>query len=130
MVYEDIYDAKMAVEHLSGFNVANRYLIVLYYNPSRQTKKVRQLAALQPVRLGDCSGASPPLHADCCRQLLVTVARLQRHALQFVINGTQLRGVSGLPSWECKSETSTLQAQDSQGLSAMARGSGMMGHAG
>ena len=41
MVYEDIYDAKMAVEHLSGFNVANRYLIVLYYNPSRQTKKVR-----------------------------------------------------------------------------------------
>ena len=41
VVYEDIYDAKMAVEHLSGFNVANRYLIVLYYNPSRQTKKVR-----------------------------------------------------------------------------------------
>ena len=40
-MYEDIYDAKMAVEHLSGFNVANRYLIVLYYNPSRQTKKVR-----------------------------------------------------------------------------------------
>ena len=41
VVYEDIYDAKMAVEHLSGFNVANRYLIVLYYNPARQTKKVR-----------------------------------------------------------------------------------------
>jgi len=40
VVYEDIYDAKMAVEHLSGFNVANRYLIVLYYNPARQTKKV------------------------------------------------------------------------------------------
>ncbi|KAI3699726.1 hypothetical protein L2E82_44197 [Cichorium intybus] len=26
--YEDIYDAKTAVDHLSGFKVANRYLIV------------------------------------------------------------------------------------------------------
>jgi len=40
VVYEDIYDAKTAVDHLSGFNVANRYLIVLYYNTSKQTKKV------------------------------------------------------------------------------------------
>ncbi|KAK9845789.1 hypothetical protein WJX81_002443 [Elliptochloris bilobata] len=40
IVYEDIYDAKMAVDHLSGFNVANRYLIVLYYNPAKQNKKV------------------------------------------------------------------------------------------
>ena len=47
VVYEDIYDAKMAVEHLSGFNVANRYLIVLYYNPARQTKKVRFQQRLQ-----------------------------------------------------------------------------------
>jgi len=28
VVYEDIYDAKAAVERLSGFNVAGRYLIV------------------------------------------------------------------------------------------------------
>mmetsp|Transcript_30803 Transcript_30803/g.66101 ORF Transcript_30803/g.66101 Transcript_30803/m.66101 type:complete len:131 (+) Transcript_30803:61-453(+) len=41
VVYEDIYDAKNAVEHLSGFNVANRYLIVLYYNKARvQMRKV------------------------------------------------------------------------------------------
>eukprot|EP00884_Botryococcus_braunii_P022734 jgi/Botrbrau1/9144/Bobra.160_3s0017.1 len=40
VVYDDIYDAKTAVDHLSGFNVANRYLIVLYYNSARQTKKV------------------------------------------------------------------------------------------
>ena len=40
IVYEDIYDAKTAVEHLSGFNVANRYLIVLYYNTAKQNKKV------------------------------------------------------------------------------------------
>lgn len=31
MVYEDIFDAKNACEHLSGFNVSNRYLVVLYY---------------------------------------------------------------------------------------------------
>jgi hypothetical protein len=28
-----------AADHLSGFNVQNRYLIVLYYNPTRQNKK-------------------------------------------------------------------------------------------
>ena len=43
MVYEDIYDAKTAVEHLSGFNVANRYLIVLYYQQAKLTKKGDQV---------------------------------------------------------------------------------------
>ena len=67
IVYEDIYDAKTAVDHLSGFNVANRYLIVLcapaselplaltscstdasspacrYYNTTKHSKKVRTL---------------------------------------------------------------------------------------
>lgn len=38
VVYEDIYDAKNAVDHLSGFNVCGRYLIVLYYQPSRMQK--------------------------------------------------------------------------------------------
>jgi pre-mRNA branch site protein p14 len=38
-VYEDIYDAKNAVDHLSGFNVCNRYLIVLYYQQSKMGKK-------------------------------------------------------------------------------------------
>lgn len=42
VVYEDIYDAKQAVDHLSGFNVANRYLIVLYYNPAKTSKKADQ----------------------------------------------------------------------------------------
>ena len=36
MVYEDIFDAKRAQEGLSGFNVQNRYLIVLYWNQKRQ----------------------------------------------------------------------------------------------
>ena len=39
VVYEDIYDAKAALEKLSGFNVANRYLIVLYFNLSKFAQK-------------------------------------------------------------------------------------------
>jgi len=38
VVYEDIFDAKNACDHLSGFNVCNRYLVVLYYNPNRVSK--------------------------------------------------------------------------------------------
>jgi pre-mRNA branch site protein p14 len=38
VVYEDIYDAKNAVDHLSGFNVCGRYLIVLYYQQARVIK--------------------------------------------------------------------------------------------
>lgn len=38
VVYDDIYDAKNACEHLSGFNVANRYLIVLYHQHDRMKK--------------------------------------------------------------------------------------------
>lgn len=37
VVYEDIYDAKSAVEHLSGFNVCGRYLIVLYYQATKHS---------------------------------------------------------------------------------------------
>jgi len=40
VVYEDIYDAKNALDHLSGFNVCGRYLVVLYY---QQTKMVKRL---------------------------------------------------------------------------------------
>jgi len=39
IVYEDIYDAKAAVDHLSGFNVGGRYLIVLYYQPAKFEKR-------------------------------------------------------------------------------------------
>ncbi|KAI8812613.1 hypothetical protein BJ742DRAFT_747027 [Cladochytrium replicatum] len=35
VVYEDIFDAKAACDHLSGFNITGRYLIVLYYNTSK-----------------------------------------------------------------------------------------------
>ncbi|KAL6069138.1 Pre-mRNA branch site protein p14 [Balamuthia mandrillaris] len=40
VVYEDIYDAKEAVEHLSGFNIGGRYLIVLYYQQDKMQKKM------------------------------------------------------------------------------------------
>ena len=39
VVYEDIYDAKNACEHLNGFNVCGRYLVVLYYHSTRGQKK-------------------------------------------------------------------------------------------
>lgn len=40
VVYEDIFDAKNACEHLSGFNICGRYLIVLYYQQSKMLKKL------------------------------------------------------------------------------------------
>lgn len=39
VVYEDIYDAKRAVDHLSGFNVGGRYLVVMYYQPAKFEKR-------------------------------------------------------------------------------------------
>jgi len=40
VIYEDIFDAKNACDHLSGFNVCNRYLVVLYYQPNKAYKKM------------------------------------------------------------------------------------------
>ena len=40
MVYEDIFDAKNACDHLSGFNVCNRYLVVLYYQANKAYKRM------------------------------------------------------------------------------------------
>eukprot|EP01130_Rhizamoeba_saxonica_P007514 TRINITY_DN3038_c1_g1_i2.p1 TRINITY_DN3038_c1_g1~~TRINITY_DN3038_c1_g1_i2.p1 ORF type:complete len:135 (+),score=21.94 TRINITY_DN3038_c1_g1_i2:2-406(+) len=39
VVYEDIYDAKNALEHLEGFKVKTRYIIVLYYQKAIMQKK-------------------------------------------------------------------------------------------
>jgi pre-mRNA branch site protein p14 len=40
VIYEDIFDAKNACDHLSGFNVCNRYLVVLYYQTNKAFKKI------------------------------------------------------------------------------------------
>merc|ERR1711893_75547 len=47
VVYEDIYDAKAACEHLSGFNVLGRYLIVVYYNAQKRFAQEAELAKRQ-----------------------------------------------------------------------------------
>jgi pre-mRNA branch site protein p14 len=74
VVYEDIYDAKTACEHLSGFNVSNRYLIVLYYNPTRHSKKLgtqdqeERIRKMQ-VRAGDAAaGAGALLRREAAAQ--------------------------------------------------------------
>ena len=51
VVYEDIYDAKAAVDHLSGFNVGGRYLVVLYYQPAKFEKRAD--AALKQKELDE-----------------------------------------------------------------------------
>lgn len=40
VVYEDIFDSKNACDHLSGFNVCNRYLVVLYYQSTKAFKRL------------------------------------------------------------------------------------------
>lgn len=35
VVFEDLYDAKNALENLSGFNVGGRYLVILYYKVNK-----------------------------------------------------------------------------------------------
>ena len=53
VVYEDIYDAKTAVDHLSGFNVCGRYLVVLYYQQTKMQKRAdteREMKELAEMR--------------------------------------------------------------------------------
>jgi pre-mRNA branch site protein p14 len=50
VVYDDIYDAKNAVVHLSGFNVAGRYLICLYYQPTKVNKKIDLIKKQQDIQ--------------------------------------------------------------------------------
>ena len=45
VVYEDIFDAQAAVDSLSGFNVLGRYLVVLYYQQTKFTKKISSSSA-------------------------------------------------------------------------------------
>jgi hypothetical protein len=70
VVYDDIYDAKTACDHLSGFNVANRYLIVLYYRPASMNKKVRMHAGRGCER-GANVGVSPGSHSPSSYTLWV-----------------------------------------------------------
>uniref|UniRef100_A0A8R1HLW1 RRM domain-containing protein n=1 Tax=Caenorhabditis japonica TaxID=281687 RepID=A0A8R1HLW1_CAEJA len=54
VVYEDIFDAKTACEHLSGYNVSNRYLVVLYYQATKAWKRMdteKARAKLEDVKV-------------------------------------------------------------------------------
>jgi hypothetical protein len=51
VVYEDIYDAKEAADHLSGFNVANRYLIVLFFGALPSASHTNLLRSPAVLRL-------------------------------------------------------------------------------
>jgi pre-mRNA branch site protein p14 len=71
VVYEDIYDAKSACEHLSGFNVLGRYLIVLYWQPTKMTRKMdleKKQEELQKLKaqfgIGTSSVAAPPSSSE------------------------------------------------------------------
>ena len=65
VVYEDIYDAKTAVDHLSGFNVCGRYLVVLYYQQTKMQKRLdtereaKEVAEMR-ARLGIDGGVHRP----------------------------------------------------------------------
>ncbi|KAI9093105.1 hypothetical protein DFS34DRAFT_652692 [Phlyctochytrium arcticum] len=39
VVFEDIFDAKAACDHLNGFNIMGRYLVVLYHSTTKGLKK-------------------------------------------------------------------------------------------
>jgi pre-mRNA branch site protein p14 len=49
VVFDDIFDAKNACDHLSGFSIKDRYLIVLYHQTSKQLKKTDLDAKEQEV---------------------------------------------------------------------------------
>ncbi|CAO1629935.1 unnamed protein product [Sympodiomycopsis kandeliae] len=39
VVYEEMNDAKQALDHLNGYHLNDRYIVVLYHMPSRQASK-------------------------------------------------------------------------------------------
>ncbi|KRY89320.1 Pre-mRNA branch site protein p14 [Trichinella pseudospiralis] len=79
VVYEDIFDAKNACDHLSGFNVCNRYLVVLYYQANKaylrmdtekSKKELERVKAKYGLGEFNCSSHSSGNFADlnevCC----------------------------------------------------------------
>ncbi|KAJ1650998.1 Splicing factor 3B subunit 6 [Dispira simplex] len=50
VVYEDIFDAKTACDHLQGFNLLGRYLIVLYYQPKKVYRKMEIAKKSEEIR--------------------------------------------------------------------------------
>ena len=66
VVYEDIFDAKNACDHLSGFNVCNRYLVVLYYQSNKVSIPFSFIMDCLLFVYCDLLGEGS-LKKDCCR---------------------------------------------------------------
>lgn len=49
VVYEDIFDAKNAVDHLNGFNISGKFLIVVYYQKEKMMKRLEIRRARQEL---------------------------------------------------------------------------------
>merc|ERR1712211_94320 len=67
VIYEDIFDAKNACDHLSGFNVCNRYLVVLYYQANKAFEKLdaqKKEADLQKMKEKYNLNTPPMIHFD------------------------------------------------------------------
>jgi len=60
VVYEDIFDAKNALEKLTGFNVMGRYIVVLYHQTT-PTSSARGTT-------GSSSKAAPTMSAQASRE--------------------------------------------------------------
>jgi pre-mRNA branch site protein p14 len=76
VIYEDIFDAKNACEHLSGFNVCNRYLVVLYYQATKAWRRMdteKQKEKLEEVK--DRYGLGGDIEKEKERQLGYTPRR-------------------------------------------------------
>nr|WGM49961.1 SF3B6 [Diplonema papillatum] len=49
VVYDDIFDAKNACDHLANYNVGGRYLIILYYHKEKTLKRQEQLKKQEEI---------------------------------------------------------------------------------
>lgn len=51
VVYDDIFDAKDALQKLNGFQVSGRYLILQYYQPHKAAERQAQIAEQKKANL-------------------------------------------------------------------------------
>jgi len=47
VIYEDLFDAKSAVEGLAGHNVMGRYISVVYHRPPKASTSFQEQIAVQ-----------------------------------------------------------------------------------
>ena len=50
VIYEDIYEAKAALEALSGYNILGRYVVVLYFQKEKLIKQINDAKEREKVR--------------------------------------------------------------------------------